>query len=533
MSAHDFVIVGAGSAGSVLANRLSEDPNVRVLLLEAGPVDIPPDIETRIQTPAAWPTLLGSEVDWGYRSVPQPALGGRETNEPRGKLPGGTSNLYVLMHIRGHASDYDGWAEQGCAGWDYRSVLPYFQKLEDQEDDTGPRIGRGGPIPLLNAGLHEPNPTSRAFIRACQELGYVYTTDFNGPYLPEDVAAVARAGSPYDESFTGPTMEGVGWHHVNIRDGKRWSAREGYLLPALARPNVMLCASSQAMRLLFEGQRCVGVEYSQNGTLQTARAAREVLVCAGAIESPKLLLLSGIGNPDHLREFNIPVVAALPGVGENFHNHVLTGVIQGTARPVPPGNLNLSEAALFYKSDPAQSGPDIQIAFVHVPFDIIIGQQNPNSVSILPGVVRPTSRGWVRLASGDPLDQPLVNPNYLGTEDDTRRLVEAVKRSRDIFATRAFSEWVTSELLPGPGVSTDAQLREFVRQRADSYHHQAGSCKMGTDDLAVVDPSLRVHGVEDLRVADASVMPVVPSGNCHAGILMIAEKCADLIKAGR
>lgn len=509
MSAYDFVIVGAGSAGSVLAHRLSENPAVRVLVLEAGNSQIPPEIEARIQTPAAWPTLLGSEVDWGYRSVPQTALGGRETYEPRGKLPGGTSNLYVLMHIRGHASDYDGWAEQGCAGWDYRSVLPYFQKLEDQEDDTGPWIGKGGPIALLNAGLHDPNPTSAAFIAACRELGYPATDDFNGPQ-----------------------MEGTGWHHVNIRDGKRCSAREGYLFPALARPNVTLSANAQATRLLFEGRRCVGVEYSQNGTLQTARAEQEVLVCAGALESPKLLLLSGIGNPDHLRKFNIPVVAALPGVGENFHNHVLTGLIQATAQPVPPGHLNLSEAALFYKSDPAQSGPDIQIAFVHVPFDIIVGQQNPNSVSILPGVVRPTSRGWVRLASANPLDKPLVNPNYLGTEDDARRLVDAVKRSRDIFATRAFAEWVTGELLPGPGVSTDAQLREFVRQRADSYHHQAGSCKMGTDEMAVVDPDLNVRGLERLRVVDASAMPVVPSGNCHAGILMIAEKCADLIKAG-
>lgn len=510
MSAHDFVIVGAGSAGSVLANRLSEDPSVRVLVLEAGRSDIPTEIENRIQTPAAWPTLLGSEVDWGYRSVPQPGLNGREVYEPRGKLPGGTSNLYVLMHIRGHASDFDGWAEQGCAGWDHQSVLPYFQKLEDQEDETGPWIGQGGPISLLNAGLHEPNPTSAAFIAACRELGYPATDDFNGPH-----------------------MEGTGWHHVNIRDGKRCSSREGYLFPALARPNVTLSANAQATRLLFEGRRCVGVEYSQNGSLQTAWAEREVLVCAGAIESPKLLLLSGIGDPKALRPFDIPIRAALPGVGENFHNHVLTGLIQTTARPVPPPRLNLSEAALFYKSDPGQSGPDIQIAFVHVPFDIIVGQQNPNAVSILPGVVRPTSRGWVRLASADPLAKPLVNPNYLGTEEDAQRLVDALKRSREIFATRAFSEWVSGEVLPGPEVRTDAQLREFVRQRADSYHHQAGSCKMGVDPLAVVDPNLRVHGLEGLRVADASVMPAVPSGNCHAGILMIAEKCADLIKAGR
>jgi len=509
MDTYDFIVVGVGSAGCVLANRLSENPKIKVLLLEAGPSHIPPEIENHIEIPALWPTLLGSAVDWGYRSVPQPGLAGRVTYEPRGKLPGGSSNLYVLMHIRGHPSDYDGWAEQGCAGWDYKSVLPYFQKLEDQEDDTGPWIGKGGPIPLLNAGLHNPNPTSAAFIEACRELFYPYTADFNGPQ-----------------------MEGVGWHHVNIRDGKRCSAREAYLFPALARSNVTLSSNSQATRLLFEGRRCVGVEFNkQNGTLQTARAEYETIVCAGALESPKLLLLSGVGNPVHLAEFNIPVVAALSGVGENFHNHVLTGVIQGTSKPVPPGNLNLSECALFYKSDPAQSGPDVQIAFVHVPFDIIIGQANPNSVSILPGVVRPTSRGWIRLASGNPLDKPLVNPNYLATEADLQRLVGAVKIARTIFATKAFSAWAATELLPGPAVATDDQVREFVRQRADSYHHQVGSCKMGVDNMAVVDPDLRVRGVERLRVADASVMPVVPSGNCNAGILMIAEKCADLLKA--
>ena len=506
MDHYDFIIVGAGSAGSVLVHRLSENPQVRVLVLEAGPTEASPELEARIQTPAAWPTLLGSAVDWRYTSTPQPTLGGRVINEPRGKLVGGSSNLYLMMHIRGHVSDYDGWAAQGCSGWDYQSVLPYFKKLEDQEDTTGPWVGTGGPIPVLNAGLHNPNPTSAAFIAACQELGYIYTDDFNGPQ-----------------------MEGVGWHHVNIRDGRRWSAREAYLAPALSRPNVTLRGNAQATRLLFEQNRCVGVEYSQNGSLQSVRTDHEVIVCAGAIELPHLLLLSGIGNPEQLRPFDIPLQAVLPGVGENFHNHVLTGVIQGTTRSVPEGKLNLSEAALFYKSDPSQSGPDVQLGFVHVPFDIVVGRANPNSVSILPGVVRPTSRGWIRLASANPLDKPLINANYLGTEADLQRLAGAVRKAREIFATRAFADWSAGELLPGSTVS-DAALIEFARQRADCYHHQAGSCKMGIDEQAVVDPQLRVRCIEQLRVADASVMPVVPSGNCHAGILMIAERCADLIK---
>lgn len=504
MNTYDFIVVGAGSAGSCVAYRLSENPAAKVLILEAGGSEIPANVN---EAPI-WYTLLGSPVDWGYKSVPQPGLNGRQTNEPRGKIPGGTSNLYLMMHIRGHRSDYDNWAYNGATGWRYEDCLPYFQKHEDQEDNTNPTAGKGGPIPLTNAKLHNPNPTSQAFVDACLELGFPPTDDFNGP-----------------------NMEGVGWHHINVVDGKRRSSLVAYYDPARARANVTASTNSQATRLLFSGKRCIGVEYSQNGEIKQAFANHEVIVSAGAIESPKLLLLSGIGNPDQLKQFGIAVQSDVPGVGENFHNHVLTGVINEASEPVPPGQQNLSEAALFCKSDPGWEGPDLQIGFVHVPFNIIVGQGHPNSLSILPGVVRPLSRGWVRLASTNPLDYPLVNPNYLGDRSDFERLVQATKLSREIFGTKSLGRWVKQELMPGPGVQSEEQLGAFVRQSADSYHHQVGSCKMGLDNMAVVDPKLRVYGVEGLRVADASVMPVVPSGNCHAGILMIAERVSDFIKA--
>jgi choline dehydrogenase len=370
---------------------------------------------------------------------------------------------------------------------------------------------------------------SRVFIDACRELGHKEIPDFNGP-----------------------EMIGTGWHHIDVKDSVRQGALKSYLEPALPRPNLVLRTNARATSLVFEGTRCVGVNYRQetpdqpqgdgrvlsNVSLaepgdQTVRAGTEVIVCLGAIDSPKLLLLSGVGRAEQLRPLGIPVVADLPGVGENFHNHVLTGLIAETAEPVPQGKQNLSEAALFAVSQAGMLAPDLQLAFVHVSFDIIVGQAHPNAVSILPGVVRPQSRGTIALASADPFAAPLIDPNYLGDRSDLTRLADAFEMSRDIFATSSFRSHLKGELMPGPDVKTRADVEEFVRQRADCYHHQAGSCRMGIDDLAVVDPQLRVRGLQGVRVVDASVMPAVPSGNCHTAIVAIAERAADLMKEAR
>ncbi|MFH8386531.1 GMC family oxidoreductase [Kitasatospora sp. NPDC018058] len=508
----DYVIVGAGTAGSVLAHRLTEDPDVHVLLLEAGAGCIPAEVDD----PTAWMRLLGSRIDWRYRSTPQPGLDGRVTREPRGRAPGGSSNLNLMMYVRGHPADFDHWAYQGAAGWSYRDVRPYFDRMEADR-------------PVTHAGLNGPNPASRAFVDACVELGHSRLADFaDGP------------------------VHGVAWHRLETAGGRRRGALAAYLEPALSRPNLRLRSNAQALRLVVMDGRCVGVEYLQRPEqaglegravrdthgedfrtgIHQVHATAEVILAAGAIESPKLLLLSGIGNPDQLRNFGITVNAALPGVGENFHNHVLTAVMSESRTPVPAARQNLSEAALFLASEPGLPAPDLQLAFVHGPFDQEATRGRMDTVSVLPGVVRPASRGWVRLARAGALAPPLVNPNYLGDRSDLKRLIDGVKLAREIIGAAAFSPWHKRELWPGPAVRGDEQLRAFVRRTADSYHHHAGSCRMGADDLSVVDPRLRVHGVRGLRVADASVMPAVPSGNPHAAVVMIAERAADLIREG-
>jgi choline dehydrogenase len=520
---YDYVVVGGGTAASVVAARLSELDGATVVVLEAGG----PDVNDAVENPARWNEVLLTDLDWAYMTEPQAALNGRRVYAASGRGLGGSSNVYHMMHTRGRPADYDGWAYNGAAGWGHQDVLPYLQRLENQRDATNPTAGHDGPITVVNA-KDTGNPISQTFIDACGELGYPQLDDFNA------------------DAF------GAGWHHVNIRDGKRCGVRAGYLEPALGRPNLTLRTGALVSSLDFTGARCVGATYLQDGQSRTVRANREVVVCAGAIQSPKLLMLSGIGDPEHLREVGVPVRVDLPGVGQNFHDHPLTiGPIGYLSEPGPDPRGQVTEVGLFWGSEPGMTVPDLEICLVHrAPFGdqffanvikrvetgepLVSVQQlvDPRVVLSLPGLVRPLSRGWVKLAGTDPTAYPRVNPNYFGERADLDRMTMMVRMARDIYATKAFTAgWQISELAPGPKATSDAELADWVTENVGSYYHFAGSCKMGIDRMAVVDPQLRVRGVDGLRVADASIMPAVTSTNPHTTVVMIGERAADFIKA--
>jgi choline dehydrogenase len=522
---YDYVIAGGGSAGCVLANRLSADPTVKVALLEAGPADK----NFLIHMPAGYAALMKTGwVDWGYHTEPQAGLHGRKLFWPRGRVLGGSSSINAMIYIRGVPSDYDMWSQLGNRGWAWDSVFPYFKKAESYLPGPDTYHGGDGPLKVSRPGVQ--GPLNVAWIEAGQQAGYSYTPDFNGEQ-----------------------QEGFGPIDCTTANGRRSSAAVSYLRPALDRTNLTIITKAQATRILVEGGRAVGLEYAQKKQRNQIRADREVIVCGGSINSPQLLLLSGIGPADEISPHGIKAIHNLPGVGKNLQDHLhgavkhyctqpisLYSVVKPTALPRhiiyylfthkgPAATMGL-ESLAFLKSGPEMIAPNLQYHFAPVLYT-----DHGRTIIYRHGFMgyynmqRPEARGEITLKSADPLAHPAIQPNYLQNETDLRTLRDGFNILRDVFRQQAFDPYRGDEFAPGPKVRTDAEIDDYHRSTGETLYHPVGTCKMGQDEMAVVDESLRVRGIEGLRVVDASIMPRLVSGNTNAPTIMIAEKAASMI----
>ena len=527
----DYVIVGGGSGGCVLAARLSEDPSVSVALLEAGPVDT----SVLIHVPAGIALLAQTKgANWNFDTVPQKGLGGRIGWQPRGKVLGGSSSVNAMVYIRGHRSDYDHWASEGNPGWSYDEVLPYFRRAEHNERLDNEYHGNDGPLNVMD--LRSPNPCLQAFIAAGREAGF-----------------------PVNDDFNGAEQEGIGAFQVTHRNGERFSAAKAYLTPNRARPNLTVFTSAHTTRVLFEGRRATGVELRRAGRIERIGARQEVLLAAGALQTPQILMLSGVGPAAELARHGIAVVHDLPGVGRNLQDHI--DVVQVVHAPrmketfgVTPGGIarilqaipqwrnrrsgllttNFAEGGGFVRSQPSEPIPDLQLNFVVAKLvnhgrKTVLGHGYSTHACVL----RPQSRGSVTLASADPFAAPLIDPNFLAHPHDLQRLVRGVRLMRGIINQPALASLGGREDARSADATTDAQIEHFIRTHADTVYHPVGTCRMGPGAMDVVGADLRVHGLDGIRVVDASMMPRIVGGNTNAPVIMVAEKASDMIKAAR